>query len=222
MLYLNVPYEQKNWAKKKGAKWNPERKQWYADERKKYVNLQKWILSDNSYACVVCDHFYIVEGKRICFKCGCMTQVIAFGIDKFLELYEPDEDGRHFNWHNENEGVYIVCEINNLNDTFKQYLRDYYSYYASYSRFADEIYASNHCQHCGAKQGEYYLFDEQDSPFLVATEEDARNLKLIEFTLHEDVIFDLEMLDVLIIGSDTSEHLIKRYAKKSKGLIDYN
>ena len=222
MLWLNIPYVQKNLAKENGAKWNPERRQWYTDERKKYVKLQKWILSGKPYACVVCNHFYIVEGKRICFKCGCITKVIAFGIDKFLELYEPDEDGRYFTWHNENEGVHIVCEINNLSESFKRYLRDNYSYYDSYSKFADVSYMSNHCQACGVKQGDYYLFDEPDSPFLVATKEDAENLKLIEIELHEDVVFDLEMLDVLILGDDSSERLIKKYSQKCKRLIDYN
>lgn len=220
MLYLNVPYEQKDWAKRRGAKWDPERKQWYADERKKYINLSKWILAGESHVNVVCDHFYIVEGYRQCFKCGCMTKVITFGIDKFLELYEPDEDGRSFTWHNKNEGIYILEEIFNLSENFKQYLRENYKYYKSYSKFINDYYMANHCQNCGIIQGRNYLFDEPDSPFFVTSEEDAKNLTLISVSLDEDMIFDFYLLEGFSLDCLEPEKVIKKYANRG-GFITY-
>ena len=43
-LYLDVPYEEKNEAKRLGAKWNPKVKKWFIDmPRKKYIKLSKAI-----------------------------------------------------------------------------------------------------------------------------------------------------------------------------------
>lgn len=36
MLYIKIPYEEKDAAKALGARWNPERKQWYIPDKKDY------------------------------------------------------------------------------------------------------------------------------------------------------------------------------------------
>ena len=45
-LLLNVPYAEKDEAKALGAKWNPELKKWYVENRKDYYKFKKWILGD--------------------------------------------------------------------------------------------------------------------------------------------------------------------------------
>jgi hypothetical protein len=39
---LNVPYEEKDEAKKLGAKWDPHNKVWYAPNSKKAEILHRW------------------------------------------------------------------------------------------------------------------------------------------------------------------------------------
>lgn len=39
MLVLNVPYEEKEEAKKLGARWNLEIKRWYVQNRQDYPKL---------------------------------------------------------------------------------------------------------------------------------------------------------------------------------------
>lgn len=40
--YLNVPFSQKDDVKKKGARWDPDKRKWYCMERKK-ESFKKWI-----------------------------------------------------------------------------------------------------------------------------------------------------------------------------------
>lgn len=42
-ILLNVPFAEKDEAKKLGAWWNPELKRWYSKSREDYPKLKKWI-----------------------------------------------------------------------------------------------------------------------------------------------------------------------------------
>ena len=42
-ILLNVPFSEKDEAKKLGAWWNPELKKWYIKDRNEYIKLKKWI-----------------------------------------------------------------------------------------------------------------------------------------------------------------------------------
>ena len=44
MLILNVPYKEKDQAKALGAKWNPDIKKWYVQNRQDYVKFCKWVV----------------------------------------------------------------------------------------------------------------------------------------------------------------------------------
>lgn len=61
-LFLNVSYEDKDEVKALGARWNPELKKWYVENKKNYPKFMKWILGDKEQAYILCDYFYVVEG----------------------------------------------------------------------------------------------------------------------------------------------------------------
>ena len=75
MLILNVPYKEKDEAKALGAKWNPNIKKWYVQNRQDYVKFYKWIMAQGSI--IVCNNLYVIEGRQRCFKCGKETRVIG-------------------------------------------------------------------------------------------------------------------------------------------------
>lgn len=98
MMLLNVPYSEKDMAKQLGAKWNPNLKKWYVQERENYYKFLNWILDgkQNGDIEILCDCFYIVEGVRECFKCHNKTRVVGFAVEKHMSLnYECyyDETG---------------------------------------------------------------------------------------------------------------------------------
>lgn len=43
--YLNVPYAEKDAAKRLGARWNPERKQWYVENASDIGKFMRWMPS---------------------------------------------------------------------------------------------------------------------------------------------------------------------------------
>ena len=51
LLYLNVPYSEKEEAKKLGAKWNPEKKKWYYNGNpENYIKFAKWLFKYGNFS----------------------------------------------------------------------------------------------------------------------------------------------------------------------------
>lgn len=65
-VLLDVPYQEKDLAKKRGARWNPQLKSWYVDDLTKVGAVSEWIGNDN----IVCENLYILTKEHTCWKCG--------------------------------------------------------------------------------------------------------------------------------------------------------
>lgn len=87
-LYLDIPYEEKDEAKKLGAKWNPKVKKWFIDmPRKNYIKFDKWIPRTMSNGIIATNYIYIIEGEQTCWKCGKSTKVIGLAIGDYFYVY---------------------------------------------------------------------------------------------------------------------------------------
>lgn len=208
-LYLNVPYSEKDEAKALGAKWNPKVKKWYINvPQEEYIKFSKWILRESEDVIIATENVYIVEGVRACWKCGKETKVVGLGIGDYVYVYgEPQEpyieivgegfvraDELHLAWAREED---IPPKIVN-------YLKSNYSVKTSHSQTARGNTFANHCCHCGALQGNNFLFDEPDSPLSSGAFDDElinRMKKLIIKEIHiED---DLQLnWDVSLCSND--------------------
>jgi len=51
-VYLAVPFAEKDEAKRHGARWNPERRQWWIDRQDigKHPGVHRWIVDNDSLA----------------------------------------------------------------------------------------------------------------------------------------------------------------------------
>lgn len=164
-LFLNVPYAEKKAAKALGAKWNSNAKKWYTDEyMDKYVKYAKWILKDTDEAIIAFEYIYIIEGEQRCWRCHKKTKVIGLGISDYINIYgEPDKpqfeesDGSelHLAW---------VDEEDDIPPKLLKYIKEKYSVKTGYSNTLETECFANHCDCCGALQGNYFLFDESTSP----------------------------------------------------------
>lgn len=103
--------------------------------------------------------------------------------------------------------IHIASSIGNLPSDLLQYLKSTYNYFYGYSKFSETSYFGNHCQHCGVLQGDFYLFEEVDSPFFIDSEESARALKIFKINLP----FDIKTPCSIGLGSE--DYLIKKHAK---------
>ena len=197
MLLLNVPYIEKDKAKKLGANWNPELKKWYVKNKEDYYKFVDWIEPYGNI--VVIDELYLVEGVPKCFKCGRETRVIGFGIDKHLSIDKMYDLQINYNENieyaleeiNQND-IHIVGPITPIPEILMKYIKSKYNYKLRYSKTTNTSNISNCCEHCDVLQGDFFLFNEDNSPFFIHSPEDIKRLKIYKIILEHDLIINAE------------------------------
>ncbi len=226
-LYLNVPYREKDEVKVLGAKWNQKVKRWYIDAKwERYADFSKWILGDSEEAVIATGYIYIIEGVRKCWKCGHLTKVIGLGIAEavFITLQEDDFQNEYIETYIDpgNElRVGWVDTPDEIPPKLLRYIMENYSVWTGYSKMTGACFA-NHCDYCGAIQGNWYLFDEPDSPFSSCVADDEQliekmsKLKIkgipieddlqlkwgIAFCSNDYVYFDYAQYEELVLSTD--------------------
>lgn len=207
-LLLNVPYSEKDEAKALGARWNSSIKKWYATNPYSYPKFYKWInFPDDDICCIIVDHVYVVEAPRICWKCGNLTRVMAFGVEDYYEFFNPEEYSRLYEYNS--NIIHIVPDL--PDECFPQqiwnYLNESFGFRLGHSQQGG-FYRANHCLHCGAIQGYFPLFCEPDSPFFIHNAREASQLILYRM----DLTFDFVLGDIGV-NWGSEDALIKQYAK---------
>lgn len=237
MLYIKVPYEEKDEAKRLGAKWDAQHKCWYVQDRRDYWKFVRWLHRDAICCYVFMDHFWLVEGVRRCWRknCGQETAVVAIANGPLVEFdrkcyatqqyldqsgekkgydgtpfyemavdahdyadpYEillPSQMGREQLRRAQEMRISDRPQIGSmfepLPEDFAKWLEHEYSFKPGYSRTVRESYRANHCSHCGALQGDNFLFQEIGSPFAVTNEEKARALNFRKVRLSCDLVVE--------------------------------
>ena len=143
--------------------------------------------------------FYLIESYETCWKCGKRTSVIALAASGV-----EDDEKRKFNSFSTLSDVeQIPQRLQTLID--KKYL----NYYMDYSKTAESYYFMNHCEHCEAKLGDFFLHCEPDGAFFPTTEAAAKEKKLIELE-------DAGIIELNASYSMTGPSLIKEYAVRKK------
>lgn len=208
MLYLDVPYEEKDEAKALGARWDARLKKWYIKNRDDYRYVLKWVMDEEEdEGIILFDHFYLVEGKRKCYRCKRETPVIAFGADEFYVVYDDSVTERIYGLETYCNEIHIISDIVQLSKDFLDYLNRKYNYRMGYSKTTDRSYMTNHCTNCNAIQGDYYLHGEVDSPFFIDSIDKAKSLKIYRIPLDHDYKVKCS------IGYGSEDWLIDQYAQ---------
>lgn len=211
MLILNVPYSEKDEAKALGARWNPQIKKWYVRNKEDYYKFIRWIEPYGNM--VIIDELYLVEGIQKCFRCGKETRVIGFGVDKHLSVDEIRELQEDYGGDIKNvletginqEDIHIVGPINPIPDPLMKYIQKKYNYKMRYSQTTRSSNVCNCCEHCDVLQGDFYLFNEVDSPFFIYSPEDVKKLKIYKIPLEYDLIVNADD------GWASFDEMFKRY-----------
>ncbi len=146
VVRLNVPYKEKDSAKSKGAKWNPNIKTWFTDDIAKLPGLTKWI---NPYN-VICENTYILKMQRTCWKCKRSNDVVCLGTDKSYSME---------NKYRTNLDVQLLSYVLEMPNLLADYMKDQFSYFPSYSKTINTTYYVNHCKYCKSIQGDNFLHE---------------------------------------------------------------
>ena len=174
-VYLNVPYEEKEEAKRLGAWWDAKAKKWfipyYKEEFKDYQKFFRWILGDSSFVVVPHEDIYIMETYKTCWRCGKKTKVIAFSVGRYATLEADDDEILLEDYWEEyvgRENPYLLIFPEKEEDIplcIKNYVKEHYHVENRYSKTIEREQFANYCEHCNALQGNYHLFQEPSSPF---------------------------------------------------------
>jgi len=193
-IYLNVPYTQKDAAKKLGAHWDVAIKKWYYEgDTKYYYKFAKWIPDADLFAH---NEIYIIKGCRKCYKCYNSTTIVGIGIGDHSLIYKDDKkyfvesisdsDEIHLAWFNSEKDIppYLL-----------NYLKYYYNTKTIFSKTQNKYCFSNCCEHCNAIHGNYFLFEES-SP--LSTDREGKRLlnrmnKLSIYTIDIDYALPLKI-----------------------------
>ncbi|MEI3614229.1 DUF5710 domain-containing protein [Pseudogracilibacillus sp. SO30301A] len=182
--YLNVPFNEKELVKSYGARWNPVRKQWYTvDYLLDCPDFARWLKYDTDYS-LFANCVYLAESYRQCWKCKSPTKVYAALFNEYEYLSDSSDyielGGKEVfvnGWIYEKEPFFInlrylhhevVYKLGLFNDNIIN----------KFISVAKRIEGQQYCEHCLAKQGNYYLFDEVDSPFTFINPEILKNVNL--------------------------------------------
>ena len=150
-LILNVPFNEKEEEKRKGALWNPQIKRWYVKEdpdQDYYENwnyyFKKWLPEHN----LLCKNLYLFEMQRECWKCKRKTKVICLATNDAYTL-SPGEI-----FDDKNENLQLLSYVDIIPNKLANYLKENFHYYPSFSKIAKKAYFVNHCEHCKSSAAE--------------------------------------------------------------------
>lgn len=177
-------------------------------------------MRDRDEAIIAVDYAYIIEGKQICWKCHQATRVIGLGIGEFYHLYYDDDENAVKLEFSEDAGGISEVHLawanspDEIPEKILSYIQSHYTVKTGFSRTLGHNCYANFCEHCGALQGNHYLFDEESvlQPYSEGEElkRDIQQLRVFEIPLEDDFIVDWN------IGYGSNDYAYLKYAHKEE------
>ncbi len=181
-LRINVPYKEKNEAKSKGAFWDNDLKTWYVPNHKNYNDFIKWIDTEK-FNVIAKNPFYIGLNNRVCWKCREIIEVIALASDNFYTYdYIDEDDDENYDkaWFNEDYFSFFSMPDFIDNDSINLINQKFPFYKYGYSNHMKSRYWANHCQKCGALQGDFFNHNEPGGAFSPTSIDECKEITLIK------------------------------------------
>ena len=188
-LKINVPYSDKDVAKSKGAFWDVEQKTWFVPDHKDINDFQQWI--DKSKASVIIKSpVSIALNSSDCYKCANKTAVISLASNNFYYLSTDDNEDEK--WFRADGLSFFSMPIFIENELAGKINRLFPNYKIAYSKTAESSYWANHCENCGALQGDFFLHSEPGGAFFPLEIEEYEQLTFITVPSKFDVEIDAD------------------------------
>lgn len=173
IVFLDVPYQDKDEAKRLGAKWDPKERRWYVPEGRSLELFTQWLPVPREDSGVqISAPIYVVESASFCWSCGRETPVIALAVEQ-LDGEEQETDG-------EDSCLFLLNTVADLPGELADLLGQKYSFFRKrYSQTAGTRYFTNHCA-CGAPLGDFFLHSEPGGAFFPTSPEEVEKIVLRE------------------------------------------
>lgn len=226
-FYFKAPYSDKNMVRSLGAYWDARIKMWYIynPTEKDYVTFAPWILKDNLHAFIATEYLYLIEGKRICWKCGFNTRVLGFGIGEYYYLYKTGDNEFMCDYEQDlierGEEVHLAWtdNENTIPKRLLHYIKRKYNVKTGFSKTLNGNCFANHCDNCDALQGNHYVFESVTTcPFLPCCEgkelvEKMKDMTVIEIPIDDDILVEWNVI------LSTNDNAFLKYATRKELIL---
>ena len=152
-LKINVPYSDKDSAKSKGAFWDVEQKTWFVPDHKDINDFQHWI-DKSKVSVIIKSPVSIALNSSDCYKCANKTAVISLASNNFYYLNTDENEDEK--WFRADGLSFFSMPVFIENEIAGKIKRLFPNYKIAYSKTAESSYWANHCEHCGALQGDFF------------------------------------------------------------------
>lgn len=211
MIKLNVPYSEKDEAKKFGAWWNQEHKCWCIPDSKQneIENFKQWLSFYSDELVILQKPIYLVETTRKCWKCNNIIPIFgvanrrdkkAINVPSYDDMddvsnYRPERDyyHKHFGF-SLRFFEYIQGMSNEDLHKIKVIAPDYQ---LRFSKTVGYKYFANTCPHCKMIQGDFELYEEPDEGFMILYNEKDVTLHVLDEQF--DMVLEGQSADIIII-----------------------
>lgn len=177
---LEVPFSQKDDAKRLGAKWDAVLKTWFIPEGKDIHPFTAWLPKEREIT-IRSSTYCIMESSSHCWKCGEGIRVYGFFLPpghELFEVWEYDGTDKYGEWEIHDKPT-MVSYVKDISPFIVNRIKSYSNHYrVDYSKTVKADYWMNHCEHCGMKQGDFMLYDEPCGAFYPIDERMAANITL--------------------------------------------
>jgi hypothetical protein len=172
---LNVPFHEKDDAKRLGARWDAGRKTWFLPDGTEAAPFAKW-LPQRADINLQFFSYFIAQSTRSCWHCARDTRVFSFLLPPGHKARVSNDESTNWEVQESEAIVYYVTWIPasvqaQMQSVTRQYRNDF-------SKTTQSFYWMNHCEHCGMKQGDFELFEEFDTPICPIEPQDASRILL--------------------------------------------
>lgn len=190
---LKVPFSEKDEAKLAGARWDSNLKTWYVPEGVEIGPLARWLpvtehldLKHEPEFYVRAPYYFVIESISDCWSCSNWTRVFSFKLPEEHEEFDTVEDEDDGFALRSNLGEWksygyrgTVSNVGCLSPLVaKQILRFTDKFKPAYSKASGTRYFMNHCEHCGAKLGDFFMHNEPGGAFLPTSPAEAQRMTL--------------------------------------------
>lgn len=170
---LSVPFAGKDRVKALGARWSQEMKRWYVPAGICLKPFGPWIdPKEEGLLYKASAAIFVAESSRECWKCARRSLVVTLG----LELSENNLF--------EDFPILLLWEIFQMPGDLKTFMSAKYPrYYLDFSKTVQESYFMNHCEHCGAKFGDWHVHHKPEGGFIPHGPEEAGKINFFTTNL---------------------------------------
>jgi hypothetical protein len=159
-VYLRVPFEQKEQAKRLGARWDPRQKTWYVPDGINSSLLKEWLpLPERPN--VRAPRWFLAMSTRTCWRCDASSRVYAIVLPPGYEALNVGDDPADDDYWERGANSTLLSYLVAVAVLVAAQLRRLAPRYrVDYSQTAHSFYWMNHCEHCEAKLGDFETMEE--------------------------------------------------------------